>query len=223
MPDSPSGAFSVLIVDDISKNIQILGNILRAEGYVLAFAVSGEQALEMMGADRYDLVLLDVMMPGLDGFEVCRRLKTSTESRDIPIIFLTAKTEQEDIITGFHLGAVDYVTKPFNAVELLARVRTHLALKRSREQIEQKNSSLTLKNQQLEKLNDQLQHALEEIRTLRGILPICAGCKRIRQQGADPSKKESWVVLEQYIQTHTDAKFTHSMCPECIQKYYPNL
>ena len=110
----------VFIVDDVPKNLQVLGNTLRNRDYNISVATSGEQALSMMDKILPDLILLDVVMPGIDGFQVCKKLKTSEKTKDIPIIFLTAKTQTEDIVKGFELGAVDYVTKPFNKEELLA-------------------------------------------------------------------------------------------------------
>ena len=120
----------VLIVDDTPANIQAVAGILKSEGYQLTIATSGQQALDILERIRPDLILLDVMMPELDGFETCQRLKASTLWREIPVIFLTARTEVTDIVRGFEVGAVDYVAKPFNAHELLARVKTHLTLDR---------------------------------------------------------------------------------------------
>ncbi len=125
----------ILIVDDIPKNLQVLSNILNTEGYQIAFASNGKQALSVVETTLPDLILLDIMMPEVDGFEVCERLMNDARTKHIPIIFLTGKAETEDIVKGFKLGAVDYVTKPFNAIELLSRVRTHLELKLSRDAI----------------------------------------------------------------------------------------
>ncbi len=125
----------VLIVDDAPKNIQVLGNVLSREDCQIAVATNGKQCLKMVEKVLPDLILLDIMMPEMNGFEVCESLKASTATRHIPIIFLTAKTETEDIVKGFKLGAVDYVTKPFNSSELLARVKTQLELKKSRDTI----------------------------------------------------------------------------------------
>ncbi len=125
----------ILIVDDTLKNIQLLGTILRERNYQISVAQNGKQALQIAGGDAAlpDLILLDVMMPEMDGFETCERLKADPKTRDIPVIFLTARVESDDIVRGFELGAVDYVTKPFNQVELLRRVSTHLELKAARE------------------------------------------------------------------------------------------
>ena len=118
----------ILIIEDAPANIQTLSTILKERGYNISIATNGRQGLEVLERIRPDLILLDIMMPEMDGFETCRRIKASTAWREIPIIFLTAKTDTADIVRGFELGAVDYVAKPFNAHELLARVNTHLTL-----------------------------------------------------------------------------------------------
>lgn len=130
----------ILIVEDAPANIQTLSAILKEKGYQISVATNGVQALEILGKLRPDLVLLDVLMPEMDGFETCARMKASPEWHDIPIIFLTSKTETEDIVRGFELGAVDYVGKPFQTHELLARVNTHLTIDRLRRE----NESLLL-------------------------------------------------------------------------------
>jgi class 3 adenylate cyclase len=117
-------------VDDTPANIQALASTLKEKGYQLSVATNGQQALAVAERMRPDLILLDVMMPEMDGFEVCRHLKESEATRAIPVIFLTARAETKDIVKGFELGAVDYVPKPFHAHELLARVNTHLTMAR---------------------------------------------------------------------------------------------
>ncbi len=133
----------ILLVDDTPQNLQLLAEMLAHHlPCDLSFATDGYQALEAVKTDRPDLVLLDVMMPGMSGFEVCNRLKHSPDTVSIPIIFLTAKTETADMATGFNLGASDYVTKPFNAIELLARIKTHLHIRQSTLLITRKNDEL---------------------------------------------------------------------------------
>lgn len=133
----------ILIADDTVRNLQILGDVLEREGFQINVAQNGHQALDIASRVSPDLILLDVMMPEMDGFEVCRGLKADPATAGIPVIFLTARVETDDIVKGFELGAVDYVTKPFNTTELLVRVRTHLsihllqsALKRSLDDID---------------------------------------------------------------------------------------
>ncbi len=127
----------ILIVDDVPKNIQVLGALLNKFDFELAVAMNGQQALDTVAKIKPDLILLDVMMPVMDGHEVCRRLKQNEPTKDIPVIFITAKSETEDIITGFELGAVDYITKPFIGSELIARVKTHLSLKSTKESLQE--------------------------------------------------------------------------------------
>ncbi len=127
--------FNILIVDDKPRNIQLLGNILRNEKHNVEFALSGTEALAWTKSNSFDLILLDIMMPVMDGYEVCKELKSNSETSDIPIIFLTAKSDEENIVKGFDLGAVDYIVKPFRKRELLARVFTHLELKNTRDQL----------------------------------------------------------------------------------------
>jgi adenylate cyclase len=126
----PMANSRILIVEDAPTNIETLVATLKEKGYQISVATNGKQALDVLNRVRPDLILLDVVMPEMDGFETCRRLKASEQWRQIPVIFLTAKTETADIVQGFELGAVDYVGKPFNAHELLARVHTHLMIDR---------------------------------------------------------------------------------------------
>ena len=139
----------VLIVDDNPENVRLLGMVIKDEGYLVGIARDGEQTLEMAVQHRPDLVLLDVMMPGIDGFAVCRHLKERAETRDTPVILLTARAESEDIVQGFNVGAVDYVTKPFNTAELLARVRTQLELQQARRELARAYDELKTLQQKL--------------------------------------------------------------------------
>lgn len=122
--------FNILVVDDDLKNIQVGINFLRKnKDYHLVFATSGSQALERVEQVDFDLILLDIIMPVMDGYEVCRRLKENEKTRDIPVLFLTAKQGSENIVRGFEAGGADYITKPFSSHELIARVKTHLELR----------------------------------------------------------------------------------------------
>ncbi len=145
-PKEP-GKTSILIVDDVPKNLQVLVNMLREKDYKISVAADGRKALDMLTRFTPDLILLDIMMPQMDGFQVCENLKASDKTKNIPFIFLPARAETGDIVKGFELGAVDYVTKPFNKAELLARVNTHLALRNAQKQIirlEQKSAALAM-------------------------------------------------------------------------------
>jgi DNA-binding response OmpR family regulator len=156
----------ILAVDDTPEHLELLAKVLEGNGYEPCLAAGGLQALELVAKAEPDLILLDVLMPGLDGMEVCRRLKADPATRDVPVIFLTCMSDSPDILAGFEAGAVDYVAKPFRIPELLARVRVHVELRRAR----------------------------QEIRTLRGILTTCAHCKRIRDEQGNWHTLESYVT-----------------------------
>lgn len=138
----------VLIVDDTQTNLEVISEALETAGLEVAIALSGEQALEQFQYSQPDLILLDVMMPGIDGFEVCRRLKQSPATQHIPVIFMTALADTEYCIKGLDLGAVDYITKPFQEQEVLARVKTQLQLRQLTRQLEQQVSDRTQELQQ---------------------------------------------------------------------------
>ena len=159
-------------------------------------------------------------MPDMDGFEVLQRLKAEQATRDIPVIFLSGLTEMAQRVKGLKLGAVDFITKPFQREELLARVQTHLSLSRLRDNFERQAADLRLANQQLqheiterkqaqqdrENLILELRGALENIRTLKGMIPICSNCKKIRDDDG------YWNRIEKYIAEHTNAEFSHGIC-----------
>lgn len=179
--------YKILIVDDQQKNIQVLGSLLRQENYIIGVATNGKQAVEaLMNSNDYDLVLLDVDMPVMNGFEACKAIRELHGLKEIPIIFLTAMVDTDSIVAGFDAGGQDYVTKPFNSNELLARVKTHLELKHSKDQLKHVNNwlekkvaertkQLTIANSKLLQLDTSKSEFLHiishEIRTpLNGIL-----------------------------------------------------
>jgi len=137
--------YNVLIVDDVIENIQIAMNILKEESYDFSFAKTGEDALSLLQKNYFDLILLDIMMPGIDGYEVCRRIQDDPRISDIPVIFLTAKADTDSMAKGFEVGGVDYITKPFYADELLARVKTHIELYKAKKLLQDNNLSLQYK------------------------------------------------------------------------------
>jgi two-component system, sensor histidine kinase and response regulator len=153
----------ILIVDDNPRNLEILGKTLEKHKHYVEFAVDGEAALEWINNELFDLVLLDVMMPGMDGFEVCKQLRSSSKYDDIPVIFLTAVLDRKSIVTGLEIGAQDYVTKPFDAKELLARVNTQLELRHNREKLKSVNKWL---EEKVKKRTEQFRKANEELMSL---------------------------------------------------------
>ncbi|MCB1192692.1 MAG: hybrid sensor histidine kinase/response regulator [Leptospiraceae bacterium] len=131
----------IIIVDDVPKNIQLAANILTREGFHVEFSTDGNEVFNLIKDRDFDLILLDIMMPKMDGYDVCKQLKQNENTKDIPIIFLTAKSGAENITLGLELGAVDYVTKPFNIEELVRRVRTHVELKKKTQELKEANLS----------------------------------------------------------------------------------
>ncbi|NVN91812.1 MAG: response regulator [Desulfuromonadales bacterium] len=341
---------TIMVVDDNLETLIMIVNILQAEGYRTLPANSGELALNAMDSQLPDLVLLDIRMPGIDGFEVCRQIKKEERTRHIPIIFLSAEADRKERVDVFDLGAVDFISKPFCQEELLARISTHLELWRLRQHLEEANCKLSQTNTLLHEeiterrqteealreseqkfaktfhsspvamalstladglfldVNEQflrfnersreevigrtalelgfwdasgqrqaivadllaggtvhnrelpvltksgelrtviwsgeiviigkepcllssamditerkkteeenkelilgLQEALSQVKTLKGILPICSYCKKIRDD------KGYWELVESYVTKHTDALFSHGMCPECYE------
>lgn len=134
--------FNILIVDDEKFNIDIVGAYLREQNYKLSFALNAKAVMKVVNVKRIDLILLDINMPDVDGFQVCTMLKANLKTKDIPIIFLTAHNDVEYISRAFEVGGVDYINKPFNSVELLARVKTHLQNRVYLEDIKDKQSRL---------------------------------------------------------------------------------
>ncbi|NLO19151.1 MAG: response regulator [Ignavibacteria bacterium] len=132
----------ILVIDDLESNLQVAGNILVEAGYEISLSIDGRKGLEIAKRTIPDLILLDLVMPNIDGFEVCRQLKSQSETTEIPVIFLTSMKNTDNVIKGFELGAVDYIIKPANKQETLARVKTHLDLKRSKETILMQNKQL---------------------------------------------------------------------------------
>ncbi len=189
MSQTNPGKFKILIVDDNPKNIQVVGNLLSREGYPTAFALGGEQALDMVKNDRFDLILLDVMMPETDGFDVCERLKKEEKTKAIPIIFLTAKTDADSIVKGFDTGAYDYVAKPFISRELLARVRTQLYLKSLNDELTDRYEKIKRLESARETLTSMIVHDLRNPLTV-----VMSGAELLGITGAvsnDPAASET--------------------------------
>ncbi len=186
---------TVLVVDDQPANLKVLLTVLQEADFHVLIADSGKRALQLVSRKRPDIILLDVMMPGIDGFETCRRLKKDPATSTIPVIFMTALNSLDDELHGFEAGGVDYITKPFHQQKVLARLRAHLTIQHQQRIIVEKK--------------EQLEQALGEIKQLSGILPICCRCKKVRDDDG------YWQQVELYITEHSDAEFTHGFCPDC--------
>jgi DNA-binding response OmpR family regulator len=212
------GEAKVLIVDDSTVNLDLLRNMLQPMGYQIFFATSGEMALEVAAGSEPDVILLDAMMPGIDGFETCRRLKAAEELRDIPVIFVTARTETKDLALGFEVGGVDYITKPVKQPEVLARVRTHLQIRALIRQQREHLDALELAQRDLQELNatkdkfmssiaGDLQNSLKEISVASRTLTESAATCNIGEddverqlQGVNSSAESVLRLLENILE-----------------------
>ena len=194
--------FRILAVDNEPINIRLMTAALKDE-YDMITALNGHNAIDLLAKHKPDLILLDVMMPDLSGFEVCKIIKADERFADIPVIFLTGLNTQEGQLEGLELGGIDYLTKPINFALLRIRVRNHIALKEQRDLLARQKADL--------------EAALARVKQLEGIIPICMYCKKIRDD------QESWHQLEAYISRHTEAQFSHGMCPDCFTARYPDV
>lgn len=217
-PSQREKIVAILVVDDSRDEQDLLSTRLRAAGYgSLMVADSAEAAFGILGQGHagrgtgaVDLILMDIMLPGVDGLEACRQIAATEGLQDIPIIVITAKTDEKDLLAAFAAGAMDYIRKPVNPVELVARVSSALALTEERTARKAREQELLMRTQELER-------ALREVKVLRGLIPICAKCKRVRTDTGD------WQQLEVYIQDHSEAEFSHGVCQVCMKVVYPNV
>ena len=209
---------TILIVDDSRDEQTLLSSRLRAAGYeALMVADSAEAALEMLGQNsagqrmrEIDLILMDIMLPGVNGLEACRRITATEWLQDIPIIVITVKTDEQALLEAFAAGAMDYIRKPVNSAELVARVSSALISQAERNTRKAREQELLMRTQELEQ-------ALREVKVLRRLIPICANCKRVRTDGGD------WQQLEEYIQGHSEVEFSHGICQVCTRAVYPDV
>ncbi|HTL62523.1 MAG TPA: response regulator [Nitrospira sp.] len=208
---------SILIVDDSPDQQALLRSILSKAGHADLLSADSAKAAERLlnlGGDsatqKIDLILMDVLMPEQDGVETCRQIKRCAHLEDVPVIMVTAKSDLTNLQQAFAAGAMDFISKPVNSIELLARVSSALLLKQEMDR--RKNRELELRRS-----NEELQKALKEVKVLRGLIPICASCKKIRNDGG------FWQQIEEYLGEHSEAEFSHGLCQPCIKKLYPGV
>jgi len=231
---------TILIVEDSITQQKALQNILESHGYHTMTSGNGNEALELLGENIPDIIITDIMMPGMDGYELCRKIRSDEKLKDIPVILLTTLSEPENILKGLECGADNFVTKPYQEEYLLSRIEyiilnlearsngigdmgielvfsgRKLGITSSRLQILDllisAYETVLQKNRELEAANRELREANEKIRTLSGLIPICSVCKKIRNDNG------YWDQIEKYLSEHADVNFSHGYCPDCAQK-----
>ena len=235
----------ILIVEDSLTQLTKLEQLLEGSGYTVGKATNGLEALAYLGKNRPDLVISDIVMPEMDGYELCRRVKAHEDTKDIPFLLLTMLSEPHDIMKGLESGADNFITKPYDDASLLSRIQYILVNKELRrglsadmgmelffrghryfinsDRIQILDLLISAYEQaleqkiKLEQTNKELQDALATIKTLSGIVPICARCKKIRDENGE------WKPVEAYVGQHSDASFSHGVCPDCAKVLYPDL
>jgi len=194
----------VLIAEDEIVSRRLLETALPRWGYDVVTATDGEEAwARLQEPDAPTIMVLDWLMPRLDGVEICRRIRAHPRLSSVYIILLTARAAIEDVVHGLEAGANDYITKPFDAAELRARMQVGVRVV---------NLQATLAERVRE-----VEDALSRVKQLQGLLPICSYCKKIRDD------QNYWHQVESYVGKHTDARFSHGICPECTDKFRVEL
>ncbi len=192
----------ILIADDLQDNLNIVKAVLGYKGYQVDTAKNGKLVLEQLEKRVPDLILLDIQMPEMNGIEACRILKADARFAAIPVIFLTAKADSYDIVDGFKTGAVDYITKPFNTMELLARVQTHLELKKSRDLLSEKNRYLEVMSSGLSRLNHEKNDFMDiAAHDLKNPLTTIKGLADFLRQNNDIPPESVKAILENIIKS----------------------
>lgn len=218
----------ILVVDDNKENLRVVSNLLKGRGYQIALSMNAENAYSVLQSNRVDLILLDVMMPGEDGYTFCRRIKLDEHLREIPVIFLTALTETSDLLEGFTAGGVDYITKPFRREELLARVKSHVELSQAKRNILEQAELIQQINRTRDRMYSVISHDIKSpfanismmiSMIADGYLEPDSDDFREIIENLNYSTKETYTLLEnllQWTRTQTGNLETH---PETVSLY----
>lgn len=190
---------TVLIADDDKLTLNVLNDTLTRAGYDVLTAADGDQAWKKLQHSNVQVAILDWLMPGLEGVEICRRAQKEPKLSNRYFILLTGKSKTEDLVAGLQSGASDYLRKPFDEAELLARVEVGVRF--------------TELQRKLAERVEELEKALAQVKRLEGLLPICSYCKRIRNE------QDYWERVDNYISQHANVRFSHNICPECYEKH----
>lgn len=230
----------ILVVEDSRTDAMTIQHFLESNDFHVTVTGDGKKALSYLNENHPDLIISDIVMPGMDGYELCRTVKSKQELSDIPVVLLTSLAEPEDIINGLKCGADNFVTKPFNSKLLLSQIR-YIITNRALRQNPQADFGIEIyfagqkhlinsdriqilnllfstyehsmeQMRELERVNNELRQAAKTIKTLEGILPICCYCKKIRDD------KDYWHSIESYVRDRSTVEFSHGICPECFKE-----
>lgn len=190
---------TVLLADDDKLTLNVLHDVLVEAGYDVLTATDGEQAWKKLQESSAQVAILDWIMPGMEGVEICRRAHADPKLANRYFILLTGKSKAEDVVLGLQAGASDYLRKPFEQPELLARVEVGVRFMELQRKLEDRVH--------------ELETALKQVHRLEGLLPICSYCKRIRNE------QDYWERVDEYISQHANVRFSHNICPECYGKH----
>lgn len=190
---------TILLADDDKLTLNVLNDVLTRAGYDVITATDGEQAWRKLQEGNAQVAILDWIMPGMEGVEICRRANDEPKLANRYFILLTGKSSTEDLVAGLQAGASDYLRKPFDETELLARVEVGIRF-------------MDLQRKLADRVQE-LEKALTQVRRLEGLLPICSYCKRIRNE------QDYWERVDAYISQHANVRFSHNICPECYEKH----
>jgi CheY-like chemotaxis protein len=257
---------NILIVEDSPTQTKLLRLILEEKGYIIDSAPNGVKALECVRRKKPNLVITDIIMPEMDGFALCKTLKSDPDLKHIPVMLLTSLSDPQDVIKALQAGADNFLTKPYEDTFLISRIQYIFAnqelrkyrslnseieimfegqkyffnsdkmqiidlllstyenavqksneLHKAHDDLIEIHRQLEQKNTDLERLNQNLLQALAEVKTLSGLLPICAYCKKIRDDDG------YWSQIESYMAKKVDVEFTHGICPDCANKFFPGV
>jgi len=199
----------ILEIDDNVETMDAVRSLLarKLPGVTVLMAASGREGIEFAAAEDPDMILLDIVMPDMDGFEVCERLKADDNLKTIPVVFVTAdQIDKESRMKAIAVGADGFLRKPFEVEELVSCIRTTVKIK----------AAAAVQGREADRLRN-LAEAFPQAKALSRLLPICVSCKKIRNE------KGAWEEVERYIKEHANIDFTHACCPDCAQKLYPEF
>lgn len=236
---------SILVVEDSLTQAECLRYLLQENGFTVTLATNGQEALEVIERSKPTIVITDVVMPVMNGYELCRRIKDREDTKDIPVLLLTNLSDPEDVIRGLECGADNFITKPYDSKFLISRIN-YILLNRDLRRISNTEMAIEIffggkkqtitsnriqildlllstfenaiqKNRELEESNRRLRQANKKIKKLEGLIPVCAKCKKIRDD------KGYWKQVEEYLKELSNAEVTHGYCPDCMKTLYPDF